>query len=119
MKYVARPFKKILIENLVEIFSLKFFLLPLSVALIKSLDASNFINDFLGLFFDISTWIFSSVIFFADAFLRATYWYARERKPSYIKKMQEQEERQSAKEAEKHQTVVTDPAKNQEKGDNA
>lgn len=52
-------------------------------------------------------------------FVLTVYPYARERKPSYIKKMQEQVQRQAAKEAEKHQTVVTDPAKNQEKGDNA
>jgi nitrate/nitrite transporter NarK len=52
-------------------------------------------------------------------FVLTVYPYARERKPSYIKKMQEQEERQSAKEAEKHQTVVTDPAKNEDKGNNA
>ena len=52
-------------------------------------------------------------------FVLTVYPYTRERKPSYIKKMQEQEERRAAKEVEKHQAVVADPAKNQEKSDNA
>jgi hypothetical protein len=118
MKYMARPFKKILKENLLELLSLKFLLLPLAVAFIKSLDASIFFDEFWKRFFDIYTWIISFAIFFADAFLRATYWYARERKPSYIKKMQEQEERQAAKEAQKHQSVGADLVKDPKKGDN-
>lgn len=115
MKYIPRSFEKILKENLLELISVKFFLLPLAVALIKSLDASNFLDEFFKCVFDVFTWIFSCVIFLADAFLRATYWYARERKPSYIKKMQEQEERPAAKEAQKHPFVGTDLVKNQEK----
>lgn len=116
MNSFARPFKKILRENLMEFFSLKFLLLPLAIALIKSFDANDYLSTFVKHVFDFLTWIYASAIFLADAFLRALYWYARERKPSYIKKMREQDEWMAAKEAKNHQSVDTDPVRTQEKG---
>lgn len=96
-----RPFKKILKENLLEIVSLKFLLLPAAISLIKSLGSTEFLISYVSFFLDVFTWVYSIGIFLADAFLRAVYWYARERNPSYIKKQEAYEKAKAEKDAKK------------------
>lgn len=84
-----------------ELFSLKFLLLPIGVAFIKSLNSDEAVMMFFRAFLDAVTWAYSLLIFFADAFVRAIYWYARERNPRYIKKMEAYEKMKQEKEAAK------------------
>lgn len=97
----TRPFKKIFKENLLEIFSFKFLLLPVAISLIKSLGSTEFLVAYVSFFLDVFTWFYSVGIFLADAFLRAVYWYARERNPSYIKKQEAYEKSKAEKESKK------------------
>ena len=100
MHHSPRLFKKLFVENLMELFSFKFLLLPVAVAFIKSLNADELAIAFFQVFLEPFTWYYSFVIFVADAFIRAAYWYARERNPNYIKKMEEYERKKNSSQSE-------------------
>jgi hypothetical protein len=102
MNHLPRSFKKLFFENLMELFSFKFLLLPVAVAFIKSLNADELAIAFFQVFLEPFTWYYSFGIFVADAFIRAAYWYARERNPNYIKKMEAYEKWKAEKEAKKN-----------------
>lgn len=88
-----RSLFKILNENLKEVFSFKFFLYPLAVAAIASVNATNsWWKAFLHALIDPLVWLYCIPLVVLDALIRAGYWYCRERNPSYIKKMQSAEE---------------------------
>lgn len=105
MTFAPRSFRKMFSENLRDIASWRSLVIPFAVFFpIVINHPSNSIEVIWELITSPVAWVIYLLLFFFDALIRAAYWYARERNPSYIKK-QEAYERLSGENELKKKSV--------------
>lgn len=102
MAFIPRSFRAMFLENLYDINSWRALVIPLAVFFPI---AVNYPDSFLKIIWSLivspKAWLIYFLLFVLDAFVRAIYWYARERNPRYIRKMEAYEKIKEAKEAVK------------------
>lgn len=85
-----QSFKEHLKQNFGEIVSARSLFLPAGfLVCCFIMDRAHAIEIFFGLVSHVEIWLIWIGALAADALLRSIYWYRMERKPSYVKKMEE------------------------------
>lgn len=93
-----RNFWPMVIENLLDVFSLRVLIIPVGVLLsISVAHPSEAMAVMLKLLSSTRAWVIFLGIFVADAFIRAAYWYSYERSPRYKRRQEELERWQAEK----------------------
>ncbi len=100
------------LENLQDIASWRALVIPLAVFIpIVINHPHNSIDVILYLITSQLAWFIFFLLFVADALIRAAYWYARERNPTYINKQEAYEKWKAEKEAKQKSGEQNQPKK--------